>query len=152
MFVILSSNAVGAEIPSSNTHLVDLRSLPYKKRPYSSLNDSVPFTGAVSTLAVPNKGSSSTSSTEVNKKQINDFKHLLVERIKLLLDPDWQKGHLSKDQFKEIVMKTTTKVIQSIPNEKIPDTPQKIYNYLDISEKRIFNVVQVSIVFHLVLL
>lgn len=130
---------------SSSSKLIDVQALPYKKRPFSSLND-------CSTLVEPDKGGPAECSSEINKKQLYAFKEKLVERVKQHLDPEWEKNCLSKEQYKEIVMKTTAKVIESISREKFPDTPQKIKKYLDVSEKKIFNVVQVSTVFHLILL
>ncbi|KAL9668742.1 hypothetical protein QQ045_006282 [Rhodiola kirilowii] len=160
--------ASASETHSQTLHIAGLHSLPYKKRYRGGSNIRDPrIRRAIELSLLPNlvtaieasaKGAdcvhaSAEKSTEVRPceaqhKHMSAFKNKLVEHIKLLLHPAWKQGHLSKDDYKGIVMKITRKVVESIPQPKIPDTREKIEAYLAQSGQKIQNIVQQYLKLH----
>ena len=77
-------------------------------------------------------------------KGIRAFKFALVEFIKELLKPTWKEGHISKDVYKTIVKKVVDKVTGTLQGGHIPQTQEKIDQYLSFSKSKLTKLVQVT--------
>lgn len=86
-------------------------------------------------------------------KGIRAFKFALVETVKELLKPTWKEGQMSKDAYKNIVKKVVDKVTGTMQGANIPQTQEKIEQYLSISKPKLTKLVQVSsdVLVHVVL-
>ncbi|KAK8486003.1 hypothetical protein V6N13_028595 [Hibiscus sabdariffa] len=73
-------------------------------------------------------------------KGIRAFKFALAEFVKDLLKPTWKEGHIGKEAYKNIVKKVVDKVIATVTN--IPQTPEKIDQYLSFSKPKLGKLVQ----------
>lgn len=78
-----------------------------------------------------------------NGKGMRAFKFALVEFVKELLKPTWKEGQLSKEDHKTIVKKVVDKVTGSIQGVHIPQSQEKIDNYLSSSKPKLSKLVQV---------
>jgi len=78
-------------------------------------------------------------------KGIRAFKFALVEFVKELLKPTWKEGQITKDDYKTIVKKVVDKVTGSMQGANIPQTQEKIDNYLSFSKPKLNKLVQVSV-------
>lgn len=76
-------------------------------------------------------------------KGIRAFKFALVEFIKELLKPTWKEGQMSKDAYKNIVKKVVDKVTGTMQGATIPQTQEKIQQYLSFSKPKLTKLVQV---------
>ncbi|KAK7353632.1 hypothetical protein VNO80_19083 [Phaseolus coccineus] len=75
-------------------------------------------------------------------KGIRAFKFALVEFVKELLKPTWKEGQITKDDYKIIVKKVVDKVTGSMQGANIPQTQEKIDNYLSFSKPKLNKLVQ----------
>ncbi|GMJ03922.1 hypothetical protein HRI_004061500 [Hibiscus trionum] len=75
-------------------------------------------------------------------KGIRAFKFALVEFVKDLLKPTWKEGHIGKEAYKNIVKKVVDKVIATVQGTNIPQTPEKIDQYLSLSKPKLGKLVQ----------
>ncbi|XP_039062844.1 zinc finger CCCH domain-containing protein 38-like isoform X4 [Hibiscus syriacus] len=75
-------------------------------------------------------------------KGIRAFKFALVEFVKDLLKPTWKEGHIGKEAYKNIVKKVVDKVIATFQGTNIPQTPEKIDQYLSVSKPKLGKLVQ----------
>ncbi|XP_047341269.1 zinc finger CCCH domain-containing protein 55-like isoform X2 [Impatiens glandulifera] len=87
-------------------------------------------------LNVEGKGKETTVN-EKDEKALKLFKVSLVELVKEVLKPKWKEGHMSRDSHKTIVKKVVDKVTGSLQGDNIPNTPQKIEQYLSYSKTKI---------------
>ncbi|KAL9241452.1 hypothetical protein vseg_015564 [Gypsophila vaccaria] len=74
-------------------------------------------------------------------KAIRPFKFALAEFVKELLKPSWKDGQVSKDAYKTIVKKVVDKIIDT-QGLQIPQTKEKIDQYLSCSKPKIEKLVQ----------
>ncbi|KAK9713275.1 hypothetical protein RND81_06G016400 [Saponaria officinalis] len=74
-------------------------------------------------------------------KAIRPFKFALAELVKELLKPSWKDGQVSKDAYKTIVKKVVDKIIDT-QGLQIPQTKDKIDQYLSCSKPKIDKLVQ----------
>ncbi|KAK8710036.1 hypothetical protein V6N13_145380 [Hibiscus sabdariffa] len=77
-------------------------------------------------------------------KGIRTFKFALVEFVKDLLKPTWKEGQIGKEAYKNIVKKVVDKVITTVQGTNIPQTPEKVDQYLSISKPKLNKLVQVN--------
>ncbi|CAM8903773.1 unnamed protein product [Rhodiola kirilowii] len=77
-------------------------------------------------------------------KALRDFKFALVNFVKELLKPAWKDGKIDKDGFKTIVKKATDKVTATMQEANIPQTPEKVEQYLSASKPKLNKLLQVS--------
>eukprot|EP00257_Ricinus_communis_P009193 XP_002527649.2 zinc finger CCCH domain-containing protein 38 [Ricinus communis] len=75
-------------------------------------------------------------------KGIRAFKFALVEFVKDLLKPAWKEGQMSKDAYKNIVKKVVDKVTGTMQGASIPQTQEKIQQYLSFSKPKLTKLVQ----------
>lgn len=75
-------------------------------------------------------------------KGLRAFKFSLVEFVKELLKPNWKEGHISKDAYKTIVKKVVDKVTGTMQGPNIPQTQEKIDQYLSFSKPKLTKLVQ----------
>ncbi|XP_021301161.1 zinc finger CCCH domain-containing protein 38 isoform X2 [Herrania umbratica] len=75
-------------------------------------------------------------------KGIRAFKFALVEFVKDLLKPTWKEGQIGKDAYKNIVKKVVDKVTATMQGANIPQTPEKIDQYLSFSKPKLSKLVQ----------
>ncbi|KAK8586722.1 hypothetical protein V6N13_085746 [Hibiscus sabdariffa] len=75
-------------------------------------------------------------------KGIRTFKFALVEFVKDLLKPTWKEGQIGKEAYKNIVKKVVDKVITTVQGTNIPQTPEKVDQYLSISKPKLNKLVQ----------
>ena len=73
------------------------------------------------------------------------FKCALVDLVKELLSPTYNKNLIDKESFKITVKKVVDKVISSAKSIDIPWTPENINNYLLVSRPNISRLVQVCV-------
>lgn len=66
-----------------------------------------------------------------------------MEFIKELLKPTWKEGQMSKDAYKNIVKKVVDKVTGTMQGATIPQTQEKIQQYLSFSKPKLTKLVQV---------
>ncbi|XVF14918.1 hypothetical protein REPUB_Repub09cG0102400 [Reevesia pubescens] len=75
-------------------------------------------------------------------KGIRAFKFALVEFVKDLLKPTWKEGQIGKEAYKNIVKKVVDKVTATMQGTNIPQTPEKIDQYLSFSKPKLSKLVQ----------
>ncbi|KAE8718099.1 Basic helix-loop-helix DNA-binding superfamily protein [Hibiscus syriacus] len=75
-------------------------------------------------------------------KGIRAFKFALAEFVKDLLKPTWKEGHIDKEAYKNIVKKVVDKVIATVQGTSIPQTREKIDQYLSVSKLKLGKLVQ----------
>ncbi|XP_077249802.1 zinc finger CCCH domain-containing protein 55-like [Tasmannia lanceolata] len=75
-------------------------------------------------------------------KSMRMFKFALVEFTKELLKPTWKEGHMSKEAHKTIVKKVVDKVTGAMQGPHIPQTQEKIDQYLTHSKPKLTKLVQ----------
>ncbi|XP_022750949.1 zinc finger CCCH domain-containing protein 38-like isoform X2 [Durio zibethinus] len=75
-------------------------------------------------------------------KGIRAFKFALVEFVKDLLKPTWKEGQIGKEAYKNIVKKVVDKVTATMQGTNIPQTPEKIEQYLSFSKSKLSKLVQ----------
>ncbi|XP_022721314.1 zinc finger CCCH domain-containing protein 38-like isoform X2 [Durio zibethinus] len=75
-------------------------------------------------------------------KGIRAFKFALVEFVKDLLKPSWKEGQIGKEAYKNIVKKVVDKVTATMQGTNIPQTPEKIDQYLSFSKPKLGKLVQ----------
>ncbi|XVE83344.1 hypothetical protein DITRI_Ditri16bG0081500 [Diplodiscus trichospermus] len=75
-------------------------------------------------------------------KGIRAFKFALVEFVKDLMKPTWKEGQIGKEAYKNIVKKVVDKVTATMQGTNIPQTPEKIDQYLSLSKSKISKLVQ----------
>ncbi|CAK8567903.1 unnamed protein product [Lathyrus sativus] len=75
-------------------------------------------------------------------KGIRAFKFALAEFVKELLKPAWKEGQINKDNYKTIVKKVVDKVSSTMQGANIPQTPEKIDQYLSFSKPKVNKLVQ----------
>lgn len=75
-------------------------------------------------------------------KGIRAFKFALVEFVKELLKPTWKEGQIDKDAYKNIVKKVVDKVTGTMQAASVPQTQEKIDNYLSLSKAKLTKLVQ----------
>ncbi|XVF17025.1 hypothetical protein REPUB_Repub10bG0081200 [Reevesia pubescens] len=75
-------------------------------------------------------------------KGIRAFKFALVEFVKDLLKPTWKEGQIGKEAYKNIVKKVVDKVTATMQGTSIPQTPEKIDQYLSVSKPKLNKLVQ----------
>ncbi|GMI99363.1 hypothetical protein HRI_003605600 [Hibiscus trionum] len=75
-------------------------------------------------------------------KGIRAFKFALAEFVKDLLKPTWKEGQIGKEAYKNIVKKVVDKVITTVQGTNIPQTPEKVDQYLSISKLKLDKLVQ----------
>lgn len=76
-----------------------------------------------------------------DSKGMKMFKFALVEFVKELLKPTWKEGHMSKEAHKTIVKKVVDKVTGSMESSHIPQTQDKIDQYLSYSKSKLTKLV-----------
>ncbi|KAH1097391.1 hypothetical protein J1N35_014312 [Gossypium stocksii] len=74
-------------------------------------------------------------------KGVRAFKFALVEFVKDLLKPTWKEGQISKEAYKSIVRKVVDKVTATMQGTNIPQTPEKIDQYLSFSKPKLSKLV-----------
>ncbi|KAK7410873.1 hypothetical protein VNO78_02065 [Psophocarpus tetragonolobus] len=70
------------------------------------------------------------------------FKFALVEFVKELLKPTWKEGQITKEDYKTIVKKVVDKVTGTMQGANIPQTQEKIDQYLSFSKPKLNKLVQ----------
>ncbi|KAJ9128676.1 hypothetical protein P3X46_034621 [Hevea brasiliensis] len=75
-------------------------------------------------------------------KGIRAFKFALVEFVKELLKPKWKEGQMTKDAYKNVVKKVVDKVTGSMQGGTIPQTQERIQQYLSFSKPKLTKLVQ----------
>ncbi|KAF5194295.1 Zinc finger ccch domain-containing protein [Thalictrum thalictroides] len=75
-------------------------------------------------------------------KGMRMFKFALVEFVKEILKPTWKEGQLSKDAHKAVVKKVIDKVTGSVQEDHIPQTQEKIDQYLAYSKTKLTKLVE----------
>ncbi|KDP24789.1 hypothetical protein JCGZ_25410 [Jatropha curcas] len=89
-------------------------------------------------------GDGKTDEGKKNKdvKGLRAFKFALVEFVKELLKPTWKEGQMSKDAYKNIVKKVVDKVTGTMQGANVPQTQEKIQQYLSFSKPKLTKLVQ----------
>ncbi|GKV17247.1 hypothetical protein SLEP1_g27778 [Rubroshorea leprosula] len=77
-----------------------------------------------------------------DSKGVRAFKFALVEFVKDLLKPAWKEGQISKEAYKNIVKKAVDKVTSTMQGTNIPQTQEKIDQYLSSSKPKLSKLVQ----------
>ncbi|XP_065877344.1 zinc finger CCCH domain-containing protein 38 isoform X2 [Euphorbia lathyris] len=75
-------------------------------------------------------------------KGVRAFKFALVEFVKELLKPTWKEGQMSKDAYKNIVKKVVDKVTGTMKEANVPQTQEKIQQYLSFSKPKLTKLIQ----------
>ncbi|KAL5707098.1 hypothetical protein ACHQM5_025187 [Ranunculus cassubicifolius] len=75
-------------------------------------------------------------------KGVRMFKFALVEFVKEILKPIWKEGQLSKEAHKTVVKKVVDKVTTTVPEDHIPQTQDKIDQYLAYSKNKLTKLVE----------
>lgn len=75
-------------------------------------------------------------------KAMKVFRTALAELAKELLKPTWREGHMSKEAFKLIVKKAVDKVAGSLQSHQIPNTQERIDQYLESSRVKFAKLVE----------
>ncbi|CAN6458512.1 unnamed protein product [Victoria cruziana] len=70
------------------------------------------------------------------------FKFALVEVVKEMLKPTWKEGRMSKEAHKTIVKKVVDKVTSTLQGPQIPNTQERIDQYLAFSKPKLTKLVQ----------
>ncbi|XP_058186794.1 uncharacterized protein LOC131303792 isoform X1 [Rhododendron vialii] len=79
-----------------------------------------------------------------NGKAIRAFKFALAEFVKEILKPKWKEGEINRESYKAIVKKVVDKVTGSVQGAHIPQSQEKIDNYLLSSKLKVTKLVEVS--------
>ncbi|KAM7259111.1 hypothetical protein ACFE04_014852 [Oxalis oulophora] len=96
--------------------------------------------GLVDIIDDDNKAEDGKKSKEV--KGMRAFKFTLVEFLKELLKPAWKEGQINKEDYKNIVKKAVDKVTGTMQGPSIPQTQEKIDQYLSSSKPKLMKLVQ----------
>ncbi|KAM7518726.1 hypothetical protein LguiB_017688 [Lonicera macranthoides] len=83
-----------------------------------------------------------TNNISKEEKAMRLFRIALVELVKEILKPKWKEGQMSREVHKTIVKKTVDKVTSAIPGDQIPNTQEKVDQYLSFSKGKITKLVQ----------
>uniref|UniRef100_A0A2P2K5K1 C3H1-type domain-containing protein n=1 Tax=Rhizophora mucronata TaxID=61149 RepID=A0A2P2K5K1_RHIMU len=75
-------------------------------------------------------------------KGIRAFKFALVQFVKEVLKPKWKEGQMSKDAYKNIVKKVVDKVTGTMQGSNVPQTQEKIEQYLSFAKPKLTKLVQ----------
>ncbi|XP_057418310.1 zinc finger CCCH domain-containing protein 55-like isoform X2 [Lotus japonicus] len=75
-------------------------------------------------------------------KELRAFKFSLADLVKELLKPAWKEGQVNKEDFKTIVKKVVEKVSGTMQGSQIPQTKEKIDQYLSVSRTKLTKLVQ----------
>ncbi|KAJ8769134.1 hypothetical protein K2173_000909 [Erythroxylum novogranatense] len=75
-------------------------------------------------------------------KGIRAFKFALVEFVKEILKPTWKEGQMSKDAYKNIVKKVVDKVTGTMKVASLPQTQEKIEQYLSFAKPKLTKLTQ----------
>lgn len=75
-------------------------------------------------------------------KAMKIFRTALAEFAKEILKPTWREGHMSKEEFKTIVKKAVDKVSGTLQSHQIPNTPERIEQYLESSRVKFTKLVE----------
>ncbi|KAH9298285.1 hypothetical protein KI387_029967, partial [Taxus chinensis] len=75
-------------------------------------------------------------------KALKVFRTALAEFAKELLKPTWREGHMSKDAFKLVVKKAVDKVAGTLQSHQIPNTQERIDQYLESSRVKFTKLVE----------
>lgn len=75
-------------------------------------------------------------------KALKIFRTALAEFAKEILKPTWREGHMSKEEFKTIVKKAVDKVAGSLQSHQIPNTQERIEQYLESSRVKFTKLVE----------
>ncbi|KAK4773524.1 hypothetical protein SAY87_028543 [Trapa incisa] len=75
-------------------------------------------------------------------KSMRAFRFALAEFAKELLKPSWKDGLVGKEAYKTIVKKVVNKVTGSLQGANIPQSQEKIENYLSASKPKLTKLVQ----------
>lgn len=70
------------------------------------------------------------------------FRTALAELAKEILKPTWREGHMSKEAFKTIVKKAVDKVAGTLQSHQIPNTQERIEQYLESSRVKFTKLVE----------
>ncbi|MCL7026104.1 hypothetical protein MKW94_026746 [Papaver nudicaule] len=81
-------------------------------------------------------------------KGMRMFKFALVQFVKEILKPTWKEGQMSKEAHKTIVKKVVDKVSSTIQAAQIPQTQEKIDQYLSYSKPKLTKLVQAYVEKH----
>ncbi|XP_042492247.1 zinc finger CCCH domain-containing protein 55-like isoform X2 [Macadamia integrifolia] len=77
-----------------------------------------------------------------DSKAMRMLKFALVEFVKEILKPTWKGGQMSKEVHKTIVKKVVDKVIGTIEEAHVPQTQEKVDQYLSFSKPKLMKLVQ----------
>ncbi|KAG9153451.1 hypothetical protein Leryth_025746 [Lithospermum erythrorhizon] len=80
--------------------------------------------------------------TNKDEKAIRLFKNALVDLVKDILKPKWKEGKMSREVHKSVVKKVVDKVTVTIQAEHVPNTQEKIEQYLSSNRPKISKLVQ----------
>ncbi|XP_010487786.1 PREDICTED: zinc finger CCCH domain-containing protein 38-like [Camelina sativa] len=94
---------------------------------------------------VDGEGSDEENNKGKDPKEMRAFKFALVEVVKELLKPAWKEGKMNKDVYKNIVKKVVEKVTVTMQNGNVPQTQEKIDQYLSASKPKLTKLVQAYI-------
>ncbi|WCJ29068.1 Zinc finger CCCH domain-containing protein 38 [Euphorbia peplus] len=75
-------------------------------------------------------------------KVLRAFKFALVEFVKETLKPTWKEGQMTKDAYKNIVKKVVEKVSGTMKEANVPQTQEKIQQYISLSKPKLTKLVQ----------
>ncbi|GLJ11950.1 hypothetical protein SUGI_0180850 [Cryptomeria japonica] len=75
-------------------------------------------------------------------KAMKVFRMALAELAKELLKPTWREGHMSKEAFKLIVKKAVDKVAGTLQSHQIPNTQERIDQYLESSRVKFTKLIE----------
>ncbi|XP_010465975.1 PREDICTED: zinc finger CCCH domain-containing protein 38-like [Camelina sativa] len=91
------------------------------------------------------EGSDEENKKGKDPKEMLAFKFALVEVVKELLKPAWKEGKMDKDVYKNIVKKVVEKVTVTMQSGNVPQTQEKIDQYLSASKPKLTKLVQAYI-------
>jgi len=77
-----------------------------------------------------------------DSKAMKAFRTALAEFAKEILKPTWREGHMSKEAFKTIVKKAVDKVAGTLQSHQIPNTQERIEQYLESSRVKLTKLVE----------
>ncbi|KAA3484231.1 zinc finger CCCH domain-containing protein 38-like [Gossypium australe] len=81
-----------------------------------------------------------------DSKGVRAFKFALVEFVKDLLKPTWKEGQICKEAYKIIVRKVVDKVTATMQGTNIPQTLEKINQYLSFLKPKLSKLVHVQLI------
>ncbi|KAL7089004.1 hypothetical protein ACP275_13G162100 [Erythranthe tilingii] len=93
-------------------------------------------------------GVKSDSQLQIESRVYRWFQSALVDFVKELLSPTWEKGLLSKDAYKLILKKSVDKILSTLQRHQIPNTAESTKLYLSVSEAKIVKLVEAYIEKH----